>query len=216
MSGTGGAGVRLDHLVVAAPDLPSGRAWLERRLGMPMEPGGEHPTFGTHNALLGLSSAGFGRGYLEVIAVNPAAPAPPRPRWFGLDTLKLWDGPRLVHWVLAVPGLEGALRASPEEHGEGLPLARGERRWRLSVPPDGSLPLGGVPPSLIEWEGPSPANTLPASGVTLLELRLRTPEPQRLRGALAALGAASLPLSVEAGENRLEAVLDTPGGRVSL
>lgn len=215
MSGTGGVGVRFDHLVVAAPDLPSGRAWLERRLGVPMEPGGEHPTFGTHNALLGLTLAGLGRGYLEVIAVNPDAPAPPRPRWFGLDALKLRDGPRLIHWVLAVPGLAAALRASPEEHGEELLLSRGERRWRLSVPADGSLPLGGVLPSLIEWEGESPAVSLPDAGVELLELRLSTPEPGRLVGALAALNA-SLPLRVEVGAAGLGAVLRTPGGIVRL
>ena len=77
----------IDHLVVAARTLSEGAAWLEERLGVSLSPGGEHPLFGTHNRLLSL-----GTGYLEVIAVNPDAPAPTRPRWFGLDTPEVQNG----------------------------------------------------------------------------------------------------------------------------
>ncbi|WP_370657320.1 VOC family protein [Deinococcus sp. KNUC1210] len=73
----------LDHLVFATADLASGQAALEQRLGVPLQPGGQHQYFGTHNAVLNL-----GPLYLEVIAVDPAAPALPRPRWFELDTPK--------------------------------------------------------------------------------------------------------------------------------
>lgn len=37
----------LDHLVIAARNLEEGRAWLEGRLGVSMQPGGEHASFGT-------------------------------------------------------------------------------------------------------------------------------------------------------------------------
>lgn len=40
-----------------------------------------HPQFGTHNRCLGMEDG----IYLEVIAVDPEAPPPSRPRWFGLD-----------------------------------------------------------------------------------------------------------------------------------
>ena len=126
---------RLDHLVVAARTLEEGAAWLEGRLGVGLHPGGEHPAFGTHNRLLSL-----GESYLEVIAVNPDAPAPPRPRWFGLDTPQMRErlahGPALIHWVAAVPGLP--------DHPDVLALSRGENRWRLTVPASGELPGGGV------------------------------------------------------------------------
>ena len=36
---------------------------------------------GTHNRVLGMA----GGMYLEVIAIDPDAAAPERPRWFGLD-----------------------------------------------------------------------------------------------------------------------------------
>ena len=68
---------------------------------------------GTHNHLMRL-----GRGiFLELIAVNPAAPAPTRPRWYGLDDpfvrARLAEGPQLLTWVVNTPQLE---------HLPGLPL----------------------------------------------------------------------------------------------
>jgi hypothetical protein len=72
---------RFDHFVIAAAHLDDGAAWLHDRLGVSMSGGGRHRRMGTHNRLLRL---GDGR-YLEVIAVDAAAPAPDRPRWFGLD-----------------------------------------------------------------------------------------------------------------------------------
>ncbi|KQR04491.1 VOC family protein [Deinococcus sp. Leaf326] len=209
----------LDHLVIAARTLAEGRAWLEGRLGTALAPGGEHETFGTHNALLSLG----GTSYLEVIAVNPDAPAPPRARWFSLDTpemrARLDGGPALVHWVARVLTLE----AGPYPEGEVLELSRGENRWALTVPPDGSLPLGrmvpslgGVAPSLIAWHTPAPPTRLPASGVTLATLRLGTPQPAELRAVLDRLGFVGEVEVYEAPQPELGAQLDTPGGVVLL
>ena len=44
----------LDHIAVAATDLGHGTKWVEQALGVPMQPGGQHAHFGTHNTLLGL------------------------------------------------------------------------------------------------------------------------------------------------------------------
>jgi len=197
---------RLDHLVIAAADLASGVAWLEDRLRLPIQPGGEHAYFGTHNALLGLQGS-----YLEVIAINPAAPAPHTPRWFGLDTpemqRRLAAGPALIHWVATVQDLDTALRLSPEGHGQPLALSRGNSRWQLSVPPSGELPLGGVLPSLIEWESVSPSARLSDSGLRLDGLHLTTPDPARLQRALTALGFTGTPVEIEEGPPQLEATL---------
>ncbi len=197
---------QLDHLVIAAADLASGVAWLEERLGLPVQPGGEHAYFGTHNALLGLRSS-----YLEVIAINPAAPAPHTPRWFGLDTpemqRRLAAGPALIHWVATVENLDTALRLSPEHHGQPLALSRGNNRWQLSVPPSGELPLGGVLPSLIQWESVSPGARQSDSGLRLDSLRLTTPDPARLQRALTALGFTGTEIEIEEGPPHLEATL---------
>jgi Glyoxalase-like domain len=200
---------RLDHLVFAASTLNSGVRWLEEKLGVTMRMGGEHAYFGTHNAVLPIRS-----GYIEMIAVNPAAPVPPHPRWFALDTPemqhRLTAGPALIHWVAAVPRLDAALRASPEDHGVALALSRGGNRWQLSVPQGGSLPMGGVLPSLIQWESLSPAG-LPSTQIGLTRLSLSTPEPARLQAALDALGFTGASLDIEAGPPRLKATLDVEG-----
>ena len=71
----------LDHLVVVCRDLAQGAAWLRERTGVEPQPGGKHKLMGSHNALLRLGA----RTYLELLAIDPAAAQPARPRWFGLD-----------------------------------------------------------------------------------------------------------------------------------
>ena len=131
----------LDHLAVVARSLEEGCAWVEARLGAGrLRPGGRHPRYGTHNALMAL-----GKGcYLEVIAPDPGAPAPGRPRWFALDHVA--GPPRLANWILRVEGIEAAREALPCDPGPAVALARDALRWRITVPEDGSLPLGGDAP----------------------------------------------------------------------
>ena len=194
----------IDHLVIAALTLDGGVADLERRLGVRLSPGGEHALFGTHNRLLSL-----GPLYLEIIAVNPAAPEPTRPRWFGLDEARQ-AGTKLIHWVARTP------TAPLPVQGERLSLTRGRYAWTLSVPADGSLPLGGVLPSLIEWQTDAPAAALPDAGLRLRSLELFTPQPDELRAALIQLHLLKLVTVQSAPGISLRAVLDTPGGEVTL
>jgi len=165
----------LDHLVVAATDLDSGARWLEDQLGVPLVPGGAHVLMGTHNRLLRLG--GGERLYLELIAINPAAAPPTRPRWFALDDpalqARLAERPHLIHWVARSDDL--AREATPA-HGEILAMQRGDFRWRITVPADGHLPDGGHSPTLIQWDVPfHPADRLPESGCTLLQLKTSGP-----------------------------------------
>ncbi|MDV6374614.1 VOC family protein [Deinococcus arenicola] len=198
----------LDHLVIAARTLEEGRAWLEGRLDLPMQGGGKHDNFGTHNALLSLGPD----CYLEVIAIDPDAPAPTRPRWFGLDTPemreRLEDGPALIHWVAAVEELE----AGPEV----LELSRGENRWALTVPENGELPMNGVAPSRIQWHTPPPPTRLTDVGVRLGQLRLGSPTPDALRAVLDTLNFVGEVEVYEAPQPELRAVLETPDGLVTL
>lgn len=119
--------MQLDHLAVAAMTLEEAAAHVETALGLPMQPGGAHPQFGTHNRLMGL-----GEGlYLEAIAINPEAPAPDRARWFDLDRLS--GVPHLRNWIVRVDDLDAAVARHPEA-GTPLALARGDLRWRMAVP----------------------------------------------------------------------------------
>jgi glyoxalase-like protein len=159
-----------DHLVVAARSLEEGAAWVSSQLGAPMVEGGAHATMGTHNRLLALGP----RSYLEVIAIDPAAEAPGRPRWFALDSpsmqKRLARGPALIHWAVPVDDLEAALAGYPQKV-DVLDFARGDYRWRLGVPPDGRLPCAGDCPTLIQWLGTRhPAPRLPEIGCRLVDL----------------------------------------------
>ena len=71
----------LDHLTVIAPTLTEGVAHVRACLGLDVPFGQRHGYMGTVNHLLQLG----GTVYLEIVAVDPAADAPGRRRWFGLD-----------------------------------------------------------------------------------------------------------------------------------
>ena len=159
----------LDHLIVAARDLDEGAAWVRDRLGVDVLPGGKHAAMGTHNRVLSLGPG----AYLEVIAIDPDAPKPPGPRWMSLDTAAtqalLARGPALIHWVERTDDLEAEVAAI----GGGLeirPFERGPFRWRMALPPDGSLPGRGLRPTLIQWDSEHPAGRLPDSGCRLVAL----------------------------------------------
>lgn len=203
-------GSRIDHLVVTAPTLAQGRDAIEAGLGVRLEPGGEHARMGTHNALLRLGDA----LYLEVIAVDPAATPPSRPRWFGLDGAP--GRTCLGGWVARTHDIEATLAAATEPLGRVERMTRGSLAWRIAVPEDGAWPLGGVGPALIEWPtGVHPAADLPPAGCALVSLELRHPQPTRIERLLTSLALAENGVGIaviEAAAPRVVAHLRTPLG----
>ncbi|HMA31565.1 MAG TPA: VOC family protein [Casimicrobiaceae bacterium] len=205
----------IDHLVVAARSLAEGTAWLRGRVGVDAQPGGAHVAMGTHNALVGLGP----RLYLEVIAIDPAGVAPARPRWFDLDDpgmrARLAEGPALVHWVVRTHDID--TDATRADLGSILAMARGDFRWRITVPDDGRLPQRGLVPTLIEWsDARHPADRLGHPGLSLVALAGEHPDPAPVRKALDALGLSEI-LKVSYGRSpRLAAMLRTPRGLVTL
>lgn len=196
----------LDHLAVSAETLDAGTAHVEAALGVRLQDGGKHPLMGTHNRLLGLADG----LYLEVIAIDPAAPAPQRARWFGLDTFS--GNPRLTNWIARTDDLAKAVAASPPDAGTPIALSRGDLRWQMAVPDDGVLPFGGSFPALIEWGGDAhPAARLTPSGCTLKRFELSHPDAEALRDTLAPLLDDDRVRIVE-GEPLMCAELVTPHG----
>ncbi|MBK5935156.1 glyoxalase-like protein [Rhodovulum imhoffii] len=200
--------LELDHLVVSAKTLDEGVRAVERTLGVRMAPGGAHPAMGTHNRLLHLG-AGL---YLEVIAVDPEAKAPPRRRWFGLDGFG--EKARLTHWVARSDDLSSTLGAAPDGSGALMDLTRGELSWQMAVPEDGTVPFGGAFPALIGWQGAEhPSSRLPDCGCRLLGLDIQHPQASALAGALAGL-IDDPRIAVQPGPApRLSAMIETPSGR---
>jgi Glyoxalase-like domain len=208
----------IDHLVVVAETLEQGAAWCEATLGVAPGPGGRHALMGTHNRLLSIASAAFDRSYLEIIAIDPSAPPPGRPRWFGMDRPELRaavrDSPRLVHAVVRTRAIEW-LRAGLADFGldPGTPIAayrdtaQGRLSWRITVRDDGRTECGGALPTLIEWQGPHPCDRMAASPVSLAGLALRG-IPAQAREVLGLQGVV-----FDGGDGpALRATLNTPLG----
>lgn len=188
----------IDHVVIRAATLDAGAAYVDTELGIPLAPGGAHAAMGTHNLL-----AGVGGPYLEVIAVDPAAEAPQRPRWFALDEGSPDAG--LVAWVVRVPSLP-----DDPEIGPGLALARGDLSWQIAVRDDGRIPFDGAGPLAIRWDSGAP--TPPPSAARLVSLIAIHPDPVPLARFLDDLDLAA-PVSVQVGEApRLLAAFDSPLG----
>jgi hypothetical protein len=196
--------MRIDHLAVSGGTRDAGAAHVTAALGVPLQTGGAHPHYGTHNHLLGLEDG----LYLEAIAVDPDAQAPVGPRWFGLDTAP--QTPRLGHWICRVDDIEAAVAALPMA-GAITALARGDLRWRMAQPASGEIAFDGMFPALIQWDGPDPAGALTQRGVALETLHVQHPEAARLE-ALLAPHLADPRVRFAQGRPGLTALMRTPGG----
>lgn len=202
----------IDHITVTAPTLEAGAAFVRDRLGVAPQTGGEHPRMGTHNRLLRLGDALF----LEVIAANPAAPPPARPRWFALDTLAPQSPPTLATWVVRTADIAATHAAASEALGSIEPMSRGALDWLITIPADGSLPLGGAGPALIEWHTEAhPASGLKEHGLSLARLEIFHPDPERVSRLLASLelaAAVAVSAAPAGSPARLVAHIETPWG----
>jgi hypothetical protein len=204
---------RVDHLVYTSTSLEAGMDEIEQRLGVRPVRGGQHPEFGTHNALLSLGPT----AYLEVIAYDPELKKPDRGWPFGIGN---FEKSRLATWALRTEtisecaaaaksaGLEtGAVQSGSRQTPEGKVLS-----WQLSDPY--AMQLEGTMPFLISWGGTShPAGTARHGG-DLTGFRIEHPEPDRIRLALAALGVVAD--IKKADSARLVASINTAIGKVQL
>ena len=215
----------VDHLVLAADSLEQGVQWCEATLGVTPGPGGRHTLMGTHNRLLRISAERYPLAYLEIIAIDPAAPAPVRRRWFDLDDAvlqqKLRQQPRLVHFVARTDHAQAALLALQHasiDRGELVAAERatpnGTLSWRIAIRADGQRLFYGGLPTLIEWDSVHPADVMPDAGLALQSVRMSHPRPADLHRAYDAIGLRGVAL--EQGTPNLKATLATPAGLVTL
>ncbi|WP_037309464.1 VOC family protein [Ruegeria halocynthiae] len=193
----------LDHLAVAGETLEAASAHIEQALGVPLQDGGKHEKFGTHNRLLGLRDG----LYLEAIAIDPQAQKPQRTRWFDLDRFE--GPPRLTNWICQVPDIAAALSVFPDGVGQPIDLARGALRWQMAVPPGGRLPFDNLFPALMQWHGDlHPARMLQDSGCRLRRLVVFHPDALELARLLGDLETVEF----DTGPAALRAEFATPHG----
>lgn len=203
---------QIDHITVTALTLEAGAKFIWQTLGVEPQAGGEHPGMGTHNLLLHLGDSLF----LEVISANPKAPAPERPRWFDLDSLHHDSLPALSTWVVRTTDIHTTASACSESLGKIEPMSRGTLDWLITIPADGSVPLGGVAPALIEWHTEiHPAAKLKDLGLSLVKLEVFSSEPARISRLLSSIdldGPFSVRPLLAGATPHLVAHINTPQG----
>lgn len=210
--------LKLDHVALIAPSLEAGAAYVKETLGIDMPYGGKHPQMGTHNLLLRLGTDVF----LEVIAVDPEADPPNRPRWFGLDDRATvqseWDaGRRLRGWVTRTDDLAGVLTQHADKFGRQERVSRGDRQWLFAVKEDGSLPCGGAAPCLMDW-GPrgNPASSMPDHGMSLKSFEVQHPDVPWVEKLYKEIGIIDPPKVVWGKCLRYSAVIETSAGLATI
>jgi len=203
----------IDHIAIGAANLEQGIEAMRTRLDVEVPRGGKHPDMSTHNCLTRTGAGNF----LEVIAIDPDAPDPGRTRWFTLDDpatqSRLKIRPRALCWVVGTDDLDGIVANSPVDLGEILDLSRGDLRWRLTVPKDGSLLEGGLFPAFIEWSpGPHPSAGMQDVGLRLNSTHIRHPDPAGMKAKFQAFSIDHLADFSAADEPSLAFGLTTPDG----
>lgn len=178
---------RIDHLIFGAPDLETGTEIIRQKLGISPSGGGQHPDFGTHNALYKIGA----RTYFEVIAPDPAV-AHRQPRlWMGLDHL---ETPSLIWWAAKANNLETRVKQAKKAGWDPGPAIPGSRkmadgtllRWQLTDP--FCVQEQGVLPFLIDWgNSPHPSTNMPDAACPLIDFQLLHPQAEKIRRYLAAI-----------------------------
>lgn len=181
---------QLDHIVIGAANLQQGVDYIHERFGIEMPVGGEHPLMGTHNHLMQLGDNTF----FEIIAINPQAPAPQSPRWYGLDDpsicAQLQQQPRLLTWVVNHPLIDSLLANTAFNFGKVIPISRGNLNWLFAVPDDGRILAAGLLPYVMQWQTDGhPAQNMTDLGCRLRRIRLYHPYADWLRNTLKSIDA---------------------------
>ncbi len=209
----------LDHIVMAARTVTEGVEYFREISGIEIPEGGFHPMMGTHNHLMQIGNNTF----FEIIAVDPAAESPVRPRWYALDDSMMQNSlitPRLITWVVSTEKMPQILKRVNYETGPGLVVTRGNLNWLLTIPEDGAMPNGGLLPSIIQWRDPgSPYSLMPDLNCKLLKLSIYHPYPDWYRYRLDSIDALHLIELVPVKNNTpgyIEITLETPTGPVVL
>ncbi len=151
----------LDHIVLASNTLEEGVNYVQNRLGVDLEMGGEHALFGTHNRLLSLGDC-----YFEVIARKSTAAPAKRSLWFDLERFS--GPPRVITWVCRTADMARTLSALPYNPGMVITVTRDDLIWDLTIAEDGRLAMDGAAPLIIDWKNIAPpTQRLPDAGCRL-------------------------------------------------
>lgn len=210
--------LELDHLTVVAPTLAEGVDHVRSCLDLDVPPGQRHIYMGTHNCLLRLGET----VYLEIVALDPEGQAPPRTRWFGLDDQKSvradWEaGCRLRGWVARTNVIDRVLAGRESIFGAKISLPWDSPTFVFAIPEDGSLPLGGAAPSIIDRQGkPRSMDTIVDMGAKLRSFSLEHPDEAAIAALYRELSIDRPPEIARGNSLRYRALVETSNGAKEL
>lgn len=206
--------LKLDHLTVIAPTLAEGVEHVENCLELKIPFGTRHDYMGTHNHRVQLDD----NVYLEIIATDPEGNRPDIARWFGLDNQKQvrsdWnEGKRLRGWVASTTGIENVLQAHSDVFGRKVDLPFSNPSFCFAIPLDGSLPLAGAAPSLIDHlDDPTSMSEIPDLGAKLQSITLEHPDPDTIKTLYRNLLIDRPPVVIRGSDLCYRAQIKTPSG----
>lgn len=206
--------LHLDHLTVIAPTVAEGVAHVRDCLDVDVPFGTRHLYMGTHNHRLQLG----GRTYLEIVARDPDGVDPGRARWFGVDDPRTvrsdWEaGRRLRGWVASTQDIDTVVARHGAIFGDVVPLPFGAPEFAFAIPSDGSLPLDGAAPSLIDHKGyPTSMAEIPDLGARLIDFTLEHPDPTGLETLYREWSIDRPPKVVAGPQIRYRARIETSNG----
>jgi hypothetical protein len=204
----------LDHLSVIAPSLAEGVSHVRECLDLDIPFGQRHDYMGTYNHLLQLGNS----VYLEIVAVDPEGRRPGRARWFGLDDVgtvrAAWDeGRRLRGWVARADDIAAVLSGREAIFGKQVALPFDNPSFDFSLQDDGSLPLGGAAPSIIDRRGkPRSMATMPDLGARLASFALEHPDSASVANLYRQLNVDRPPTIATGPSLRYQAKIETAAG----
>ncbi len=192
--------MKIDHVVLAVPELEAAMVEFAEWTGTRPVDGGPHPGGGTRNALVS-----FGDGaYLEIIAPDPEQEL----AGTNGERFAALGEPTLLHWAVRTSNLQDVANAARQAGFAPRPIrdmaretpAGGRLEWQLMG--IGGHQLGGLVPFFIDWQrSPHPADSAPLVGALTT---LSVPDRAGLGRLLAEvedveLGASDTSMTVEFG-----------------
>ena len=156
--------------------------------------------------------------FFEVIAINPSAPKPSHYRWFGLDDAQ-FPSAKPHSWILSSDNLDEDLAKAKSlglDLGTPTTQTRGGLTWRFAVREDGTIPLSGAAPMIMEWPDmpDHPAAKMMNLGAKINLVKIRTPHAEILNNLLNTLGNGNMPVEITVSpDTKLTATLNLNDGR---
>lgn len=206
--------LKFDNITVITPTLIEGVSHFQNCLGLEVPFGTRHEYMVTHNHRLQLGKSVS----LAIVELDPNGVSPSRVRWFGLDNQETvrsnWnESRRLRGWVASTGSKKAFVSTRCAIFGDEVPLPVANPAFAFSIPEDGSLPLDGVAPSLIDHRSdPNSMTEIPSLVACLRSLTLKHPDPAAIETLYRELSIDHPPAIVQGSKVRYRAKIETSAG----